>query len=257
VGGRFFEFEDLSWFPDTIRQGMTDYLRFLFTATNLYGPVVPLIRKVVENSNERKLVDLCSGGGGPVEQVLRNYHNSYQEDIAAVLTDLYPNINAFKLLAGKKDSRISFYETPVNAAAVPTSLKGIRTIFSGFHHFKKDTAKAVIGDAVNAGAPICIFDGGDRSILIILGILFIHPLLFICCTPFLKPFRLSRIFFTYIIPLIPFCTVWDGIVSIARLYSPKEMLHLAESVSGNYVWESGKVRNALGLNVAYLVGWEK
>jgi len=75
-------------------------------------------------------------------------------------------------------------------------------------------------------------------------------------TPFFKPFRFSRLLYTYIIPIIPFCTIWDGIVSIIRLYKPSELLKIAREVdTENYFWEAGKKRSNFGLKVTYLIGY--
>jgi hypothetical protein len=100
-----------------------------------------------------------------------------------------------------------------------------------------------------------LFDGGDKNIFTILGIILFHPIAFLLCTPFFKPFKFSRIFFTYILPLIPITTVWDGCVSILRLYKPDELLSLAKEIDDNYIWKSGKVKNKFGMNVAYLIGY--
>ena len=107
--------------------------------------------------------------------------------------------------------------------------------------------------------PIGIFDSGDKHIGTILGILFFHPILFFFCTPFIKPFKWSRIFFTYIIPLIPIYTIWDGVVSILRLYRPDELLNMAKSIDreNKYDWESGNIKNKIGFSVAYLIGIPK
>jgi hypothetical protein len=135
-------------------------------------------------------------------------------------------------------------------------LKGFRTIFSGFHHFDNSSAKAVLKNAVDAKTGIGIFDGGNKNILAILAILVVHPIIFFVFTPFYRPFRFSRLFFTYIIPIIPFCTVWDGIVSIIRLYKPSELLQIANEVEPDtYHWNSGKKKSKFGLNVTFLIGY--
>ena len=87
------------------------------------------------------------------------------------------------------------------------------------------------------------------------GILILHPLGMLLVTPFLKPFKFSRLFFTYLIPLIPLYTIWDGLVSILRLYSPKDLYKIANSIPNhNYTWRLGQVKNVLGIKVAYLIG---
>jgi len=75
-------------------------------------------------------------------------------------------------------------------------------------------------------------------------------------TPFFKPFGFSRLFFTYIFPLIPLYTAWDGCVSILRMYKSQELLEIAENTnSKNYFWKAGKVKNKLGIHSTYLIGY--
>jgi len=251
-----FEFEDLAWFPDTIRESMTDYLRYLITKVDFYRPIVPLIIEGMNKSNANQVIDLCSGGGGAIEQIQNELKQLSDAEISIILTDKYPNISAYEFLSAKTGGAISFVDTSVDAADVPLTLKGFRTIFSGFHHFDKSIAKAVLKNAVDAKSGIGIFDGGNKNILAILFILIVHPLAFFFFTPFFKPFRFSRIFFTYLIPIIPFCTVWDGVVSIIRLYKPDELLHIAREVEPDtYKWRSGKMKSKFGLNVTFLIGY--
>lgn len=252
-----FEFEDQKWFPDVIRSGMTDYLRYLLTALNFYKPVSPLIVEVMSKTNSTTLIDLCSGGGGPIEQVYTNLKDQ-SGDIRVVVTDKFPNIEAYRFLERKSGGRISYSEKSVDASAVPTELKGVRTIFSGFHHFDPDFAKSVLKNAVESNSGICIFDGGNKSIWMILDAIFIHPILFFIFSPFFKPFRISRIIFTYLSPLIPLCTMWDGVVSILRLYRPHELLVLANEINDtSFIWRSGYVKSRFGLSVSFLIGYPK
>jgi hypothetical protein len=250
-----FEFEDLSWFPDMIREGMTDYLRFIFTIGNLYKPILPVLADAVQRANAKGIVDLCSGSGGPIEQVAALL-TKQGIAIPIMVTDKFPNIPAFKLLHYKSNGIINYVSYPVDAMKVPPDIKGFRTIFSGFHHFSKTSAIAILNDTVAANEGIAIFDGGDRSLLFIFTVLLLQPVSFLLLTPFIKPFRWSRILFTYLIPLIPICTVWDGIVSTIRLHTVKELLSIAKTTnSTKYYWKAGKVRNKMGIHIAYLIGY--
>jgi len=251
-----FEFEDLAWFPNNIRESMTDYLRYLITKLDFYRPIVPLIIEGMNRSNAKQVIDLCSGGGGAIEQIQNDLRQLSDDEIKIILTDKYPNTRAYEFLKAKTKGAISFPDTAVDAASVPATLKGFRTIFSGFHHFNNSLAKAVLKNAVDAKSGIGIFDGGNKNILAIVAILVIHPIVFFFFTPFFKPFRFSRLFFTYIIPIIPFCTIWDGIVSIIRLYKPDELLEIAYEVEPEtYQWSSGKKKSKFGLYVTYLIGY--
>jgi len=253
---RGFEFEDQPWFPVIIRDSMTDYLRFLFRVFKLYKSVLPVLKDALTNTKTNQILDLCSGSGGPVEMIYVNLRNTFDKDIKIVVSDMYPSELTYQFLSEKTQGGISGIKTSVDAANVHTDIKGFRTIFSGFHHFEKTKAKDVIKNAVEAGAGIAIFDGGNKSLGMILIIIIVHPVMLLLCTPFFMPFRLSRYIFTYLIPIIPFCTIWDGIISIIRLYSPDELLQIARNATnGNFIWTSGKVKNKFGMSIAYLVGY--
>lgn len=249
-----FEFEDQSWFPNVIRSGGTDYLRYLLVATEVYKPCIVLLNETMKQTGENKIVDLCSGGGGYMEQAY-NELKKIATNISITLTDKFPNIEAYEYLENKTDHVIKFDDRSIDAANVPIDLKGTRTMFSAIHHFQPEQVKSILRNAADNNAPIAIFDGGDKSIFAILGILIIHPIVFLLFTPFFKPFKFSRLLFTYILPLIPLYTIWDGCVSIMRLYKPKELLRIANSVSsGTYTWRAGKTKSKFGLHASYLIG---
>ncbi len=235
---------------------MTDYLRFVLgDLLDFYKPVIPLIHEALNKTGTSHIIDLCAGSGGCVKQLIRDLH---REDPAVhiTLTDKFPNHSAFKYLQERSNGCITYIPYSLDATSVPQDLKGLRVLFSSFHHFEPAQAKAILKDAVANEQSIAVFDGGDKNIFTMLLIAFIHPLLFLVCTPFFTPFSLVRLFFTYIISLIPLCTVWDGIASIIRLYKPGEMLAMAHEVDPvNYHWRSGKVKHWLGFSIAYLVGY--
>ena len=52
------------------------------------------------------------------------------------------------------------------------------------------------------------------------------PLIILLVTPAIRPLRLSRLIFTYLLPAIPIIGLFDGIVSCLRTYSPEEMRQL-------------------------------
>ena len=116
----------------------------------------------------------------------------------------------------------------------------------------------MLQDAVKARQPIAVFDGGDKNIFTILGIIIFHPIIFFLFTPFFRPSRFSRILFTYVVPLIPLCTIWDGVISIVRLYKPAELLMIANSVNDHsFKWKAGNLKNKFGMKVTYLLGYPK
>jgi hypothetical protein len=251
---RKLELEDQSWFPKVVKDGMTDYLKFLFQTFNLYHPVVPLLWDALQKCSSTRVIDLCSGSGGAIEKISRTFQKKYDKKIEFVLTDFVPRVKTWRYLSGQNASVILYEPASVDAMHVPVHLKGFRTIFSGIHHFEREGVKSVVRNTARAGEGIAIFDGGDKNIWMVMLIVFFHPIAIILLTPFIKPFCWSRLFFTYLFPLILIGAVWDGVISIINLYKSDELLNLAKNVDAGYEWKSGKVRNKFGLSITYLIG---
>lgn len=253
-----FEFEDFSWFPDTIRRSMVDYLSFFLRATNFYKPIVPVLADCLQHTAQGHIIDLCSGGGGPILQIQDWLEERTGKKTPVTLTDKFPNTEAYEYISRQSGGNINYNPESVDATAIPPQYTGVRTMFSAFHHFSPHAAVEILKDAVVKRQPIAIFDGGDKHIFAILGLMIIHPILFFFCTPFFKPFRLNRLLFTYLVPIIPLCTLWDGAASIIRMYRPKDMLKIAkEADNDSFVWTSGKKRHLLGFHITYLIGYPK
>ncbi len=252
-----FEWEDQPWFPSFLRQYMMDFLRFVLQTGNLYQPITSVLIDGLQQTKNDVILDLCSGAGGAVKSIQHNIKKATGKTISFVLTDLFPNMQAYKLLQKQTNGSIIFYMQPVDATCVPPGLQGFRTIFSGFHHFDEAAAKQVLQNAMDAGEGIAIFDGGNRSVFFIVLILIFHPVAFLLFTPFIKPFSLQRLLFTYLLPVVPLCTIWDGIASVLRLYKPDELLQLAHQTKNNlhvYKWQAGIVTNRIGIRITYLFG---
>lgn len=253
-----FEFEDFHWFPGILREGQTDYLHFVISKADIYGPAAAIIKDVLDNSDTDGIIDLCSGGGGGIDLFQKDIEEITGRKIKITLSDKYPNIPAFEKIRKMTSGSIDFIKEPVDIKKVPENIKSIRTIFSAFHHFSHDDACAILKEAVKNRVPIAIFEGADKNILYFLGILLSTPVIFFFITPFLKPFKLSRLFFTYIVPLIPITTTWDGLVSILRMHTPKEMMEMTKEAGGDaYNWKAGKAKGRLGNTIMYLTGYPK
>jgi hypothetical protein len=247
------ELEDQAWFPATIRDLATDYLHFAQTATSLYKAMTPLIREALRAAGTTRIVDLCSGGSGPLPALIEDLGSSGMR-VTATLTDLFPNLPAFERAAAASKGAIGYVRTPVDARAVPGELTGLRTLFNGFHHFRPDDAKAILADAAQARQPIAIFEASRRSLTTLIPVLFM-PIFVWLSTPFMRPFKWTRLFFTYLVPLVPLTCLWDAVVSQLRAYTPEELQEMGRA-AGTMDWRAGYKPFPHGPGrLTYLVGW--
>lgn len=253
-----FEFEDFSWFPDIIRTGGTDYLRYFLLRTELYKPCVPLLHKTLQLTGENKIIDLCSGGGGYIEKIYDELEKIAPNSVKITLTDKFPNIKAYELIKIRTNGRIDYVEDSVDVFNMSKNIDGLQVMFSAIHHFKPFQVREILQQSVNSGRPICIFDGGEKGLIPIIGLMIIHPIAFVLFTPFFKPVKISRLFFTYVVPLIPLYTIWDGVISILRMYTPGDFKQIVNTLeNNNYTWELGKTKNRFGIKATYLIGYPK
>lgn len=248
-----FEIEDQPWCPAPVRDAATDFLQFALHVGNNYLPAAPLLRSAIERLGARRIVDLCSGGGGPWLRLLQEVTGP-AGPIPVCLTDRYPNLEALRRAQIRSGGRLHFLAEPVDATRLPEGLEGFRTMFTAFHHFPPSAARAILEDAVRSRQGIGIFETTQRSVLSVL-LTALSPLFVLLATPWIRPFRWSRLVWTYVIPLVPLVVLFDGVVSCLRTYSPAELRELVDGLGGEeYLWEAGVVKGRGPVPVTYLVG---
>jgi hypothetical protein len=249
------EFEDQNWFPTVLRDLATDYLCFIQATFCLHRAVVPILAGILRKTGHRQIIDLCSGGAGPLLEIQKALAATGL-DTGIIMTDRFPNLGAFQRIEQASREQISFVSENVDARRVPNQLRGLRTIFNSFHHFRRSDALRILRNAVESAQPIAIFEYPERAIVIVLLTMVLTPFLVALATPFIRPFRWQRLLLTYLLPLIPLTCWWDGIVSQLRAYTVAELKAMAkESHASLYEWHTGTVSllGSLG-HLTYLVG---
>lgn len=249
-----FEFTDLGACPDVVRTLLTDFLHTILERSQPFTPKLELIVKALQTSGTRRILDLCSGGSGPWLHLKGQIEAELGAPIEVLLTDKFPNERAAARLAGLPG--LSYHPEPVDATQVPQELDGVRTIIDGLHHFPPQLAEGILADAVRLNQPIIVFEALQRTWRDLLQVVFL-PLFILILTPFVKPFKISRLLLTYVLPVALIVIPWDVIVSVLRCYRPQELLKMGEKVgSGRFDWQAGAYRHQ-GAPVTYLVGLPK
>ena len=254
---QLFEFEDFAWFPGWIRELMTNYIVAIHKLLGSSDELADLLAKALKYTDNSKIIDLCSGGGGPmleVAKILKEKHGV--KDLNVTMTDLYPNTKAAAQINSMGDPSLSYTTEPVNAANVDASQKGVRTMVCSMHHMNPEVAHNILKDAKEAAQPICVFEISDNSHpkFIWWAAIPINIIVVFLVTLFVRPMSWKQVVFTYIIPILPLLIAWDGAVSNARTYTLEDLDEVLKGLeSDTYTWEKGIIKGKS--KKVYLLGY--
>lgn len=256
---QLFEFEDQSWFPDTIRISMTRLIMVLHKLTGLSPIIKKELDDMIDKTGMNTIVDVGSGAGGALEDVYTLYKGD-PRDVKFILTDLYPNKKTIERINKNYDESLRYYAEPVNAVALERTPVGIKTMLNSFHHMPPKVAKDILRSAKEGNQPIMIYEMAENKIPLLAWWLFLPISLVILIimvffmTPFVRPLKIEQLLLTYIIPVIPICYAWDGQASLPRIYTLDDIDGLLEGLhSDSYKWEKGPAINSKGKKQGYYI----
>jgi len=248
------ELADQPWCPKFFRDGLTDYLRHAESVMRPYDPALPRLQAALARTGDERVLDLCSGAGGPWVPLLSAWEKTGGGPIEVRLSDQRTSPEAWARAVESSRGVIRPVPQPVDARNVPKDLPGFRTLFAAFHHFRPKEAGEILRDAVRQRRGIGIFEPTQRTPLSIFLACF-SWLFVMLLTPGIRPFKTSRLLFTYLVPLIPALVTFDGVVSCLRSYTLDEIGELARQAGDGYDWDIGQVSYpGFPIPVSYAIG---
>lgn len=213
------------WFPLVIKNCMYEFMTWFVNKVNAAKPFLPVINEGLRH--EQKIIAIRMNVGAGFETLIPLLDkNIAVEDV------FIENFNAEK--------------------------KGLYVCVNSFHQLDKSKAFEILDRVSKSGNSIVIVEGNNDSLWQVFGMTVIVPLTVLLTAPFVKPFRWSRLLFTYIIPVLPIVTFVDGFIALFKLYAPDDLNELIAKVNTvNYYWRSGKMDNGRGGKIIYLIGYPK
>lgn len=198
------ELEDYGWFPSVLRDGQTEFIGFVVSGFNVYAGFIHHLQSL--SLHRWPMADLCSGSGEPAVSIFRK--NKCFTSLS--LSDKYPNVS------GYVDDRITYDGRATDALDMEFEQGRYYTMFNAFHHFC-DTEKAhIVMQIQQSGSGAFIVEILEPTIVCLLKVIFTTTIGTLLLTPFIRPFSLKRLFFTYILPLNVLAITYDGIVSVFK-----------------------------------------
>ncbi len=250
-----FELHEQPWLPETLRSALTEWLRVLWEYSRAEVVITPLLQAAIVSSGAGRVVDLCSGGSGPILGIQAELARRGVQ-IPVVLTDKFPDRESLSALTLDYRRNVTACLHSIDAASVPEKLTGLRTLFNSFHHFRPQEARDILRAAWVDRQPIGIFEITART-LPKLALCF--PASFFSCFLLIWRMRPRRAIWwtlTWVAPLIPFIVGWDALVSHLRSYTPSELYALTEGLDdASWRWQQGRVAAPRGgVEITFLIG---
>ena len=213
------------WFPAFLRTLICEFLDWFVLKVNATRPFVPVIRQGLEHARKQRFVVLQQSIGAGFNTVLPVLEEKLEFEFVAP--------DAFK----------------ANQDALYISV-------NSFHQYRPDQARLLLSEIATQKQAVLILEGNNNNLWQIIGMTIFVPLTVLFTGPFVRPFRFSRLIFTYLIPVLPLIIMLDGCLALLKLYAPEDLDELCSSIEvSDYTWESGKKDNNRGGKIIYLLGY--
>jgi len=204
-----------------LRRYQSEYIGSLVKWLSIYRPVVQEFKDLVECLNPQFVQDLCSGSGIPAIYM--------QEHVAtipnSILSDKFPDLKFSPTL------KINYLKTPVDVLQLDPQPGVVYSMYNALHHFTDDEKLMLIIKMRNKKNGFLFAEILQPDLLTMIKVIFSSTLLQLLTAAFVKPFSLSRLFFTYIIPVNIITVLYDGIISVMKARSSKQYATLLNELS--------------------------
>lgn len=218
------EFGDQPWFRGWWRETYLDCLNIGLRSGGQFRRLHRVFAAWAAQCPGASVLDLGSGGGGPIRTMLRTAERNGFALPRILLSDLFPSIEHYRELERRFGSeRLSYVAEPVSALAVDRRDLRLRCICSTFHHFRPDQAAALVRDAVEHADGLFIAEPLQRDLRHVILVLLAGPLPYLLAPFTADRFGWRKLLLCTLLPIVPLLVMFDGLVSVLRTYAPEEI----------------------------------
>ena len=246
-----FEFNDQAWIPLGMREILTYAIGRGFVESGSGSLMAQVLASIVQESGATSILELAAGSAAPSVEVISELVRRGSA-VNYVVTDKYPDLEAFRRVSEITQGRITYIEQPVDAMNPPSNLQGLRLLVTSFHHFRPEQAARILRGAYEHGLPVAIFEFTDRRLVRTLTIAPFSLLFMLILLP-----KILKIYSwrgaLWFLP-VAFALAWDGFVSCLRSYTLREFALMTQTL-GKYSWRDGIIKTKTpSIRLTYLTG---
>ena len=216
---------DQTWFPGHIKTLADEFLSWFVIKVNATLPFIPVFNAILDKTGSKRIIyiDLNNGAG------MESTRAFLPKEVQIETTNL---------------RSINFDQKNV-----------VFALINSLHKLNPDQVKDLFEKVAKSGNSIVAVEGNNDNWWQAIGMTIFVPLTVLMTGFFVKPFRWTRILFTYLIPILLVVIPIDGILALFKLYSPKDLEKITSGLENKaYKWESGKLDNGRGGKIIFLKG---
>lgn len=214
------ELEDQPWFPALLRNFQTEHIGHIVSHWPVYDAFLAHLRSVPSSS--LRLTDLCSGSGEPAITVFERSGRFTH----LTLTDKYPRTSFINR------PHMIYEQRSMDARTMPVRADTCYTLFNAFHHFTDQEKVEMVRRLRSQGGGAYVVEILEPTVACFFKVLLATTIGTVVLAPFVKPFSIKRLFFTWILPVNVITIAWDGLVSVLRSRSVRYYRWLLKNEAG-------------------------
>lgn len=219
-----FEFGDQPWLRGWWREAYLDCLNIGLRSGGQFRCLHRVFSTWAQRLPDATVLDLGSGGGGPIRTMLRAAARDGTAMPRIFLSDLFPSREHYQDLERQHGThQLSFIPEPISALDVGRTDIRLRSICSTFHHFQPLEAAALVRDAAEHADGLFIAEPLQRNLRHFLLVLLSGPIPYLLAPFTADRFEWRKLLFCTLLPIVPLLVMFDGCVSVLRTYTTKEI----------------------------------
>jgi hypothetical protein len=215
------ELEDYDWFPQLLRKQQVGFIGSVVKWFKIYQPLVPILQQAAQQHTLLCITDCCSGSGDPAIWM----HQQLTGPVQTTLTDKFPQS------AAMNHSGIEYKKASSDVLQLQPLPGELYTMYNAFHHFTDEEQKKILQQFADNRSQFLIAELLQPDFLTLLNVIFTSTVGQLLLTPFIRPFSLLRLLFTYLLPINIVTVTYDGIVSVFKSKTVKQYQWLKAQVS--------------------------
>lgn len=221
------ELEDFQWFPQLFRNFQTEFIGFVVSNYSIYNPFIEYLKN---EPKHKVMFDLCSGSGEPARSIYKQ--SGVFETL--VLSDKYPSSKEI---------------LHIDALNFAFDTDACYTMFNALHHFNDQEKLEIVQKIQKNNAKGFFVEILEPNLLFFLKVFITTTICYLLLCPFVKPFSLKRLLFTYLIPINILTITYDGIVSVCKSRSLKQYKKIFRNENVEVLKLKGKLSSLILIKI--------